>query len=185
LRRQPRASLFLWYLVPAYAYAGRVEDARNEALGILGIVPGENLLRLRRIGLYALQRDVEHHVEGFRRAGIPDLPYRFQAADASRLGGDEIRAVLFGRTLTATDTRTYQRYLVDRTADGNVTLRGPFGSDVGTSRTVGDQVCERMRSLGNRESCGYVYRTTVGSAEKSADYLWVNDRGLFALSMPN
>jgi len=185
LRRQPRASLFLWYLVPAYAYAGRVEDARNEALGILGIVPGENLLRLRRIGLYALQRDIEHHVEGFRRAGIPELPYGFQAADVSRLGGDEIRAVLFGRTLNATDTRTYQRYLVDRTADGNVTLRGPFGSDVGTSRTVGDQVCERMRSLGNRESCGYVFRTTVGSAEKGADYLWVNDRGLFALSPSN
>ena len=39
-----------------------------------------------------------------------------------------------------------------------------------------------MRSLGNRESCGYVYRTTVGSAERSARDLWVNDRGLFALS---
>jgi adenylate cyclase len=185
LKRQPRASLFLWYLVPAYAYAGRIEDARNEALGILGIVPGENLLRLRRIGLYALQRDVEHHVEGFRRAGIPELPYDFQAADANRLGGDEIRAVLFGRTLTATDTKTYQRFLVDRAADGKLTLRGPFGSDVGTSRIVGDQVCERLRSLGNRESCGYVFRTTTGSAERNADYLWVNDRGLFALSQPN
>ncbi len=185
LKRQPRASLFLWYLVPAYAYAGRIEDAKNEALGILGIVPGENLLRLRRIGLYALQRDVEHHVEGFRRAGIPELPYDFQAADASRLGGDEIRAVLFGRTLAATDTKTYQRFVVDRTADGKLTVRGPFGSDVGTSRIVGDQVCERLRSLGNRESCGYVFRTTTGSAERSADYLWVNDRGLYTLSAPN
>jgi hypothetical protein len=171
--------------VPAYAYVGRAEDARNEALGILGIVPGENLLRLRRIGLYALQRDVEHHVEGFRRAGIPELPHGFEAADASRLAGDEIRALLFGRALGATDTKSYQRYLVDRTADGKVTLRGPFGSDVGTSRIVGDQVCERMRSLGNRESCGYVFRTTVGSAEKGADYLWVNDRGLFVLSAPH
>jgi adenylate cyclase len=185
LKRQPRASLFLWYLVPAYAYAGRIEDAKNEALGILGIVPGENLLRLRRIGLYALQRDVEHHVEGFRRAGIPELPYDFQTADANRLGGDEIRAVLFGRTLAATDTKTYQRFVVDRTADGKLTVRGPFGSDVGTSRIVGDQVCERLRSLGNRESCGYVFRTTTGSAERSADYLWVNDRGLYTLSAPN
>lgn len=185
LRRQPRASLFLWYLVPAYAYAGRIEDARNEALGILGIVPGENLLRLRRVGLYALQRDVEHHVEGFRRAGIPELPFGFQARDANRLAGDEIRAVLFGRTLTATDTRTYQRFLVDRTADGKLTLRGPLGSDVGTSRIFGDQVCERLRSLGNRESCGYVYRMTPGSAERSADYLWVNDGGVFTLSAPD
>jgi adenylate cyclase len=178
------ASLFLWYLMPAYAYAGRLEDAKHAALGIRGLVPGENLLRLRRIGLYALQRGVEHHVEGFRRAGIPELPYGFQTADENRLRGEEIRAVLFGRALMATDTKTYQRYLVDRTADGAVTLRGPFGPDVGASQIVGDQVCERMRSLGNRESCGYVFRTTVGRAEKSAEYLWVNDRGLFALSPP-
>jgi hypothetical protein len=30
-----------------------------------------------------------------------------------------------------------------------------------------------------------VFRTTTGSAERSADYLWVNDRGLYTLSAPN
>jgi len=30
-----------------------------------------------------------------------------------------------------------------------------------------------------------MFRTSTGSAEKSADYLWVNDRGLFTLSAPN
>jgi adenylate cyclase len=91
LRRQPRASLFLWYLVPAYAYLGRLEEAKQETAGILGLVPNENLLRLRRIGLYKLESDIEHYVEGFRRAGVPELPYRYDGSKAGKLSGEEIR----------------------------------------------------------------------------------------------
>ena len=156
LKRQLRASLFLWYLVPAYAYAGRVEDARNEALGILGIVPGENLLRLRRIGLYALQRDIEHHVEGFRRAGIPELRYGFQAADASRLGGDEIRAVLFGRTLNATDTGPTSA--IWSTARGMATSRcaarsDPTSARAGPSVTRCASACARSAIVSPAATC--------------------------------
>jgi hypothetical protein len=84
--------------------------------------------------------------------------------------------------VTATDIKNFQRYLVDRTNDGQLTVRGPFGSDAGTSRIVGNKICDRFRSFGYRESCGFVFRVGAVGSDKGNDHLWVNDRGIFALS---
>jgi adenylate cyclase len=183
LRGQPRASLFHWYLAPSYAYSGRLDEAKAEVAGILGFVPHENLMRLRRIGLYKLERDIEHYVEGFRRAGVPELPYGYEGLVGDRLTGDEVRALLFGRAITATNIRNFQQYLVDRTGDGKITMRGPLGSDIGKSRIEGDKVCDRLQALGFRESCGFVFRNPEGIPERENEYHWVNDNGVFAFSL--
>lgn len=183
MREQPRASLFHWYLAPAYAYQGRLDEARAEVLGILGFVPQENLMRLRRIGLYKLQRDVDHYIEGFRRAGVPELPFGYEVAEEAKLSGDDLRALLFGRTTMVTNTRNFQQYLVDRTVEGRLTVRGPFGSDVGTSFIVGDRLCDQLQSLGSRSSCGFVFRKGVDTTERKETYQWVKDEGIFTISL--
>jgi TolB-like protein len=60
--------------VPVFAYAGLLEEARNELKNILKIFPNYSLLFIRNTIGYKLMEDVEHHVEGFRMAGLQHLP---------------------------------------------------------------------------------------------------------------
>ncbi len=182
LRGQPRASLFLWYLAPTYAYLGRMKEAKAEILGILGFVPHENLMRLRRIGLYKLDKDREHFAEGYRRAGVTKLPYGHDVSQAVKLKNGDIKKLLFGRTVIATNRRNYQRYLLDRTSEGRLTVRGPFGTDAGVSVVKNDRLCDRMRSLGNRESCGFLFRQDESVRPDLGSYLYVKDDGVFTIS---
>lgn len=182
LRGQPRASLFLWYLAPAYAYSGRLKQAKAEILGILGFVAHENLMRLERIGLYKLESDRAHFVEGFRLAGIKDLPFGYGAKMATKLAGGEIKALLFGRTVRAVNTRNFQRFLLDRTSEGKLTIRGPLGTDTGISKVEDDQICDRLQSLGHRRSCGYLYRETESTPSGQDSHLLVMDEGIFRIA---
>jgi adenylate cyclase len=183
LRGQPRASLFHWYLAPAYAYLGRLDKAKTEIAEILGFVPYENLMRLRRIGLYKFKRDVEHYAEGFRLAGVPELPYGSEGSAQDPLTGAEARELLFGRSITITDLNSFQQFLVDRTGDGKLTIRGPLGSDVGTSTIDGDMVCDRLRALGFRSSCGFVFRNPDAPVVQGTAYRLVSDNGVFGFSI--
>jgi tetratricopeptide (TPR) repeat protein len=60
--------------VPVFAYADLLEEARNELKNILKIFPNYNLAFIRNTSGYKLMEDVEHHLEGFRMAGLQRLP---------------------------------------------------------------------------------------------------------------
>jgi hypothetical protein len=60
--------------VPVFAYAGLLEEAGNELKNILKIFPSYNLNVIRNTSKYRLMEDVEHHLEGFRMAGLQHLP---------------------------------------------------------------------------------------------------------------
>ena len=56
--------------VPVFAYAGLLEEAGNELKNILKISPNYNLKAIRNTSKYRLMEDIEHHLEGFRMAGL-------------------------------------------------------------------------------------------------------------------
>ena len=61
----------LW-LASAYAQSGQVEEARAEAAEVLRINPGFTIESWKRLAVYKDPKDVEHRLDGARKAGLPE-----------------------------------------------------------------------------------------------------------------
>jgi adenylate cyclase len=61
----------LW-LASAYAQLGQLEEARKEAAEVLRINPGFTIEGYKRILVYKDPKDVEHRLDGMRKAGLPE-----------------------------------------------------------------------------------------------------------------
>src|SRR5262249_28095806 len=59
-------------LAAAYAQAGQLEDARTEAAEVLRINPGFTIESHKRVAVYKDPKDVEHRLDGLRKAGLPE-----------------------------------------------------------------------------------------------------------------
>ena len=71
LKQAPESFIVTFELkVPVFAYAGLLEESRNEFKNILKIFPGFSLDGFRKNSKYKLMEDVEHHLEGYRMAGL-------------------------------------------------------------------------------------------------------------------
>jgi tetratricopeptide (TPR) repeat protein len=58
-------------LAAAYAQPGQLEEARKEAAEVLRINPGFTIESWKRLAVYKDPKDVEHHIDGLRKAGLP------------------------------------------------------------------------------------------------------------------
>jgi adenylate cyclase len=70
--RLPTLQFFHHYLASAYAQLGQLEEARKEAAEVLRINPGFTIEGYKRILPYKYPKDVEHRVDGMRKAGLPE-----------------------------------------------------------------------------------------------------------------
>ena len=61
----------LW-LASAYAQSGQVEEARAEAAEVLRINPGFTIESWKRLAVYKDPKNVEHRLDGARKAGLPE-----------------------------------------------------------------------------------------------------------------
>jgi len=59
-------------LAAAYAQSGQLEEARKEAAEVLRINPGFTIEGWKRLAVYREPKDVEHHIDGLRKAGLPE-----------------------------------------------------------------------------------------------------------------
>jgi adenylate cyclase len=59
-------------LACAYAQSGQLEEARAEAAEVLRINPGFTIESSKRILVYKDPKDLEHHIDGMRKAGLPE-----------------------------------------------------------------------------------------------------------------
>jgi adenylate cyclase len=60
------------FLACAYAQSGQLEEARGEAAEVLRINPGFTIERWKRLAVYRNPKDVEHRLDGLRKAGLPE-----------------------------------------------------------------------------------------------------------------
>ena len=59
-------------LASAYAQLGQLEEARAAAAEVLRINPGFTIESSKRILVYKDPKDLEHHIDGMRKAGLPE-----------------------------------------------------------------------------------------------------------------
>ena len=60
------------WLTAAYAQSGRLNEARAQASEILRIDPSWTITGIFRKGSYLVDQDVDHLVDGLRKAGLPE-----------------------------------------------------------------------------------------------------------------
>jgi adenylate cyclase len=73
ISRQPVAPWASVGLACAYAQLGQLEEARNEAAEVLRINPGFTIESSKRILVYKDPEDLEHYIDGMRKAGLPEV----------------------------------------------------------------------------------------------------------------
>jgi adenylate cyclase len=61
----------LW-LASTYAQSGQPEEARKEAAEMLRINPAFTIESWKRIAIFKDPKDLEHYVDGLRKAGLPE-----------------------------------------------------------------------------------------------------------------
>jgi adenylate cyclase len=59
-------------LASAYAQSGQLEEARAEAAQVLQINPGFTIESWKRILVYKNPKDLDHSIDGLRKAGLPE-----------------------------------------------------------------------------------------------------------------
>jgi adenylate cyclase len=70
--RRPNIQLPHLWLAAAYAQLGQLEEARKEAAEVLRINPGFTIEGWKRLAVFKHQKDVDHHIDGLRKAGLPE-----------------------------------------------------------------------------------------------------------------
>ena len=160
--------------VAALAHLGRTAEA-SEALDGLSAVFQErqegqpNLLTAQRYFIYKRPEDMARLLGGLRKAGVPDLPVGLAAANAQRLTGSEIVALVFGHELKGRrrlpETASYHAMIA---ADGAITKTIGGAVFTGHAWVQGDHLCTAYPRV--LASCGALFRNPDGTPEAMNEF---------------
>jgi adenylate cyclase len=70
--RRPNMQTPHLFLAAAYAQLGQLEEAKAEAAQVLRINPGFTIERHKRVWVHRDPKDLEHRLDGLRKAGLPE-----------------------------------------------------------------------------------------------------------------
>jgi len=167
--RNPDQSWWFVFLASAYGHLGRLADAKAaiaKADAGFGNWAQTTVLLASALS-YKDRDDLDRVLDGLRKAGVPELPFDHDKRASDQLGGDAIRALLFGHTARGsyTDGKPFE---LERTADG--TIPGNSGSETGRSVIEDTRLCD-LDPVGGR-TCGAVFRNPTGSAAQQNEYIF-------------
>ncbi len=157
------------YLAATYAYAEEGAEAKLEVAALRELFPETNLEHYRSLYGYWRRADLDHHLEGLRKAGITTWPFGFEGRKEDRLNGAELRAVTSGLTWIGRQHNGtgFQKFFDQA---GNLAYRSSNSFITGTARIRGDRLCQRFEGhFLDRETCGYVYRHSQSSGAEAGD----------------
>jgi hypothetical protein len=100
----------------------------------------------------------------------------YKILEENRLSGEEIRKLLFGRTITGISPGTEMQWWIESSKDGKkIKLWTSAGhSDSGTWWLEGDLRCMQLEKLySGTKACSHIYRNPDGTSEKKNEYLTV------------
>ncbi len=150
------------YLYASYAYLGDTERFALVLERDISIISQISLSEVRMTGFYRRNEDMNHFLEGLRRAGSTEYPYGFQPEQHldQKISGDRVRDLLFGHTFQALhEGRPSLPTQFSFSADGLATWQMRHDiSDTGRARIEGDGVCIRFPVITRgREVCYQVF----------------------------
>jgi hypothetical protein len=115
---------------------------------------------------------LEQELADVAQAGLPELPFGYDARAADRLTGPEIKALLTGHTMRGRDLKTGEVFTDYFGADGTINETASWGNDYGTAISFdNDLVCTSMRDWGS--SCSAILRRTEAVQSRYEEFIWV------------
>jgi adenylate cyclase len=176
---QARADLLtseavLEFLAAANAHLGRLDTARTVREALIEVFPVANraYFRLRYLH-FKRKADLDHHLEGLRKAGLAPWPFGFQGRLEDRLSGSAIEALAFGKAWKGAH-RNGVPFVQEITEAGAFAYSSANSFLTGTLWVEGDQLCQRIEGyLLGRALCGYVYHNTDQGLGGEHGYVYV------------
>ena len=186
LKLNPKGTPIYRILAVAYAQTGRVQEAKKMLdIGFKAWPP--QMKNLRFVMYYSPSSDMQHMerlAEGYLKAGLPGEPSGFyKIFPEQKLTGEEIRSLVFGRKVMGIALRTGKPWWIERSSDGEATIRNGDNSDTGKSWIENDMVCDQWDNLyEGLKDCWPVFRNPEGAPEKNDEYIGVPDYGIYPFS---
>jgi tetratricopeptide (TPR) repeat protein len=163
-----------WYMVASYVRLGRLKEAQAALKRSQEVEPWTQL-HARNNDLERPYKDhavFERELADLVQAGLPELPFGYDARARDRLSAEEIKALIFGHTLAGHDAKTGAAFTETIAMDGALTASGDMGPGAATVISLGeDLICYSWTDWG--PSCGAVFRNLQGSADHQDEYVWV------------
>jgi len=182
----PKYRVVRAFLAAIYAHRGRKEEAR-EAIDIyLKIKAYKDLRDLMYWHPFKDPEVEKFFADGVLKAGFPgELGgyYKSTIFLQGPLTGQEIRDLVFGKTVSGFDLKSGQEWWIERAKDGKAIYRDSEGSDTGKSWIDGDKVCTQWENLyGGYKDCMRVYTNPEGTTEGKDNYIGTAAYGYVAFS---
>ena len=171
----PRNEFVLEHLAAAYAYLGDVTKARAAVAELKEVLPITNLRFYSVLGEgIGTPEQRAHFIEGLRQAGIPEWPYSDQRPLADRLGGEDLRALVSGRTWEGT-LKNGVGFVQFFDKTGKFAYRSSSSLLSGHVTVEDDRLCQVIEGyLLNRQTCGHVYRDAADVNNPRLTYAYIS-----------
>jgi len=175
-------------LIAAYAHLGKDKEARDLMRELIENWPFSPIPVDLKVLMYGFP--LKHPeptlrlATGLRRAGMPGEEGGYlKLYDTYRLTGDEIRDLLFGKTVWGRDPFSGEEFQVSRTLEGKATLESFLGADSGKSWIEGNILFDQWdHFMDGIELSGNVYRNPDGTWQQRNAYIRLDDLGFVAFS---
>ena len=116
--------------------------------------------------------------------GEPGGYYKSAIFLEPNLTGKEIKDQIFGRTISGFDICGGKEWSIERTEDGEATIRRDKIADTGKSWIDGDKLCNQWETLyGGYKDCRRVYVNPEGTKDKKDQYIGTAVYGLVPFSV--
>ncbi len=164
-----------YYRAASHVRLGQLDEARDTVRRLLEREPGWSQIGMRSYDMTFPYKDralLERELADLAQAGLPELPFGYDARPADRLTGEEIKALLTGHTIRGRDLKTGEVFTDFFGADGTITENASWGNDYG--KVIGfdnDLICISMRDWGG--SCGAILRRTEAVQSRYEEFIWI------------
>jgi Flp pilus assembly protein TadD len=170
-----------------YGLLGRDQEARDTLETVRKKLFVDKLERYMSYLPFKDRAVADRYAEGLLKAGVSGKPSGyFPAFNENQLTGEQIRALLFGSTITEMTTLAHGGkvgFVIDCQKNGNFTWRAATNSDSGKSRIEGDMICTQyQKNWWGLENCATVFRNPSGTPESKDEYFFGSDTGFRTFS---
>ena len=170
-----------------YAQVGRLQEAQTlMAESTKGWPPTMKNVRWFLTNLPFKDLEVsERFADGFVEAGLAGEPSGFYKISAeNRMTGEALKEMFFGRKVTGFNLVSGKQWWIERSREGNATIRQGDTSDSGRSWIEDGMLCDQWDNFyENLEDCWVVYRNPEGTPKSHDEYLGAPGYGIYPFSV--